>query len=136
MITRNANTYQPVILYYLLYHGSVEAARQYSALIHELSPLHVEVREAPYPELSALTGNGEDGIACQPGVVTMRFPVGLKEYDVTALRHFYTEFDKFMHAAPAFNNSFFLIEGFSDRAVQEIPADTTSYPHRSFPFLV
>jgi hypothetical protein len=78
-----------------------------------------------------LTGNGNEDLACQPGAVALRFPIDLKSYDVPALRRVYDAFSNIMQDVPAFNNSFFLLEGYPVHAVQAVPAHSTAYPHRS-----
>ena len=51
--------------------------------------------------------------------------------DVPSLREVYNKFAALMQEVPAFNRSFFLLEGYSVQAVQAIAADSTAFPHRS-----
>ena len=123
--------FQPVILYYILYDGPASDELQYSTPIHALGPVDVQAGEAAYPQLPELTGNGNEGLACQPSAVALRFPIDLKTYDVPALRLVYNAFGDMMQRVPAFNSSFFLLEGYSVQAVQAVPAQNTAFPHRS-----
>jgi hypothetical protein len=91
----------------------------------------VQAGEVPYPLLPKITGNGNDDPPCQSGSVAMLFPIDLKSYDVPALRLVYDAFSEIMQRVPAFNNSLFLLEGYSVQGVQAVPAATTAFPHRS-----
>lgn len=91
----------------------------------------MQAGEVPYPLLPKLTGNGNGDPPCQRGRVGMLFPVYLKSYDVPALRLVYDAFSEIMQRVPAFNNSLFLLEGYSVQGVQAVPAATTAVPHRS-----
>jgi hypothetical protein len=77
-----------------------------------------------------LTGNGENDIACQKGATLLRFPIYLESYNVTAMQQVYDAFNQIMVQQPAFNNSFFLVEGYSVQGVQKVPAQDTAFPHR------
>lgn len=82
----------------------------------------------------------------------MRFPIDLDHYvclkispfrvmpidpsanqyhqDIPSLREAYDSFATLMQDVPAFNTSFFLLEGYSVQAVQSVLANSTAFPHR------
>ncbi|KAJ9610002.1 hypothetical protein H2200_006332 [Cladophialophora chaetospira] len=126
----------PVIIYTILYDGPLSVAKKYSAPIRNLSALQTDSREVPYLALPGLTGNGGNDIACQKGATLLRFPIYLESVNVTALQQVYDAFDQMMVQQPAFNNSFFLVEGYSVQGVQKVPADSTAFPHRGVHMLL
>lgn len=130
MLQKWADLLQPLLIYGILYDGDGATASSYSAPIRDLGPLHSVSHEVPYQELSGLTGNGDNDIACQKGAALLRFPIYLKHYNVTAMQQVYDAFNDMMVRQPAFNNSFFLVEGYSVQGVQRVPSESTAFPHR------
>lgn len=127
-----AYTTQPVIIYSIFYDGSLEEAHEYTAPIRAIETIHASSQAAPYLDLPGMSGNGDKDLACQKlsGAQIFRFPIYLNSYNVTAVREVYDAFSRMMVQEPAFNNSFFLLEGYSVQAVQKIPADSTAFAHR------
>lgn len=121
----------PVILYYILYNGPASAELKYASPIRALGPLNVQAGEVPYPLLPKITVSANDDPPCQRRGVAMSFPIDLKSYNVPALRLVYDAFSDIMQRVPAFNESVFLLEGYSVQGVQAVPAATTAFPHRS-----
>lgn len=83
------------------------------------------------PGISSLTGNGYDGLACGHGSVSLRFPIDVESYDVQAQRDVYEKFKEITIQEPALNGSFFLFEGYPVKGVQDVPVESTAFPHRA-----
>ncbi|KAK6600158.1 6-hydroxy-D-nicotine oxidase 1 [Botrytis cinerea] len=66
----------------------------------------------------------------------LRYPIGLKSYNVTAVRQVYNEIDSTFRKVPEIAGSFFLVEGYSTQAVKAIDAVNTAFPHRDDNILV
>lgn len=68
----------------------------------------VDSKIVDYTELASLTFNGNDGIACGHGSVSLRFPIGTKKFNPESLREAYDKFTKVTTEFPALNGSFAL----------------------------
>lgn len=77
-----------------------------------------------------------DGIACKSGFTAFRFPIGLKRFDVAAVRKVYDDIDTTMRKTPELSGSVFLLEGYSTHAVKAVEEETTAFPHRSDELLI
>ncbi|KAF2668117.1 FAD-binding domain-containing protein [Microthyrium microscopicum] len=126
----------PTILYMVFYEGPLSELQEYSAPIRDLGPMHVETGELPMPALASVTYMGEEDISCAKGMTGMRFPLGMTQFDIVALRKLYDHFDQTMQQIPAFNGSFFLLEMYSTQAVKAVPEESTAFPHREDNLLV
>lgn len=122
---------QPIIWYAIIYDGPVDAAREYAKPIHDIGPLVVNAGEATVPEIAALTFQSEDAAGCQYGYTSMRYPIGLKTYNLLSLRKVYNDIDETFRAVPELAGSFFLLEGYSTQGVQAVDEKSTAFPHRS-----
>ncbi|TGO26970.1 hypothetical protein BPAE_0050g00600 [Botrytis paeoniae] len=69
-------------------------------------------------------------------MTSLRYPIGLKSYNVTAVRQVYNEIDLTFRKVPEIAGSFFLLEGYSTQAVKAIDAASTAFPHRDDNILV
>jgi hypothetical protein len=92
--------------------------------------------QSSYTGLASITGNGLNDAACLTGSSILRFPLNLNSYNIAAQRTAFDLFDKGTMETPAFNNSFFLFEGYSVAGVQAIDSSESAYPHRADPLLV
>jgi hypothetical protein len=122
---------QPIIQYTIIFDGDLEPSQEYASPIVALEPLNTISKEVPYTALAGLTGNGDNDLGCQKGAAALRFPIYLESYNVSAILDTYNTFNQMMIDRPAFNNSFFLIEGYSTQAVRKIPSNSTAYAHRT-----
>ncbi|KAL5354319.1 hypothetical protein ACLOAV_000408 [Pseudogymnoascus australis] len=87
--------------------------------------------QTDYTHISALTGNGNEGIACAHGAYyALRFPTGFASYNITTNRRLFDAFADLTSAQPGFNNSFFLFEDYSTRAVEAVDAASSAFPDR------
>lgn len=96
----------------------------------------VNAGEATVPEIAALTFQSEDGIGCAYGFTNHRQPVGLKSYNIAALRRVYDDIDDTIRRVPELAGSFVLLEGYSTQAVQAVDERSTAFPHRGDKILV
>lgn len=113
-----------------MYEGTLEEEQPYGASFHELGPLSVESGLTDLPGLAPLTVNSIGSVACDYGSSAQRFPIGLIDYNTTALRLVFDYYSNFS-AQPEFNNSLWLFEGYSDKGVKDIPENSTAFPHRA-----
>ena len=120
-----------IIIAYLVYEGTEEEAAVYSAKFTALEPAVATTVPAEFPELPRLTYQGLDSIACQHGGYSaVRFPVSLTEYNIAAHRAAFNLFSEAMQTSPGLNNSVFISEGYTLKAVQDVSAESTAYPDR------
>ncbi|KAI5459238.1 hypothetical protein BGZ63DRAFT_456033 [Mariannaea sp. PMI_226] len=126
----------PIIWYAVTYDGNVQQAREYAKPLHALAPMNVEAGEAPMPDLAPIFYMGIDGVGCAKGLTGLRFPIGLKTYNVQAVRKAYDEIDETIRRVPELAGSFFILESYANQGVQAIDEKSTSFPHRSDEILV
>lgn len=69
-------------------------------------------------------------------MTSLRYPVGLKSYNVSAVRQVYNEIDETFSKVPEVAGSFFLLEGYSTQAVKAVDPESTAFPHRDDNILV
>jgi hypothetical protein len=72
----------------------------------------------------------ESGVCTYPDTHVLRFPIGVKSFYLTAHREAFDLFNNVTQLYPGLNGSAFLNEGYSVKAVQQVPADSTAYPER------
>ncbi|KFZ13420.1 hypothetical protein V501_03715 [Pseudogymnoascus sp. VKM F-4519 (FW-2642)] len=121
----------PVVSVYMLYQGTPQKAQNYIDMYKALGPANITIVKTDYTQISSLTGNGNDGIACVHGEYSaLRFPTGFKTYNLTTNRKLFNKFADITSQQPAFANSFFLFEDYSTRGVSAVDADSTAFPDR------
>ena len=69
-------------------------------------------------------------------MTSLRYPIGFKSYNVTAVRQVYNEIDETFSKVPEVAGSFFLLEGYSTQAVKAVDPESTAFPHRDDNILV
>ncbi|KAI8959246.1 hypothetical protein F5Y11DRAFT_333866 [Daldinia sp. FL1419] len=126
----------PIIWYAIIYDGPVSEAREYAKPIHAIDAIMVNAGEATIPELAAITFQDENGPGCAYGLTSIRFPIGLKSYNIEALRRVYNEIDETFRKVPELAGSFFLLEGYSTQGVEAVDEASSAFPHRSDKILV
>lgn len=127
---------KPVIIFFLLYNGDSSIEQEYSAQFQAIGPAVAKTGVTTYPELPALTANGNDDPACQRGASVLRFPISMNSYDTRAQRAVYDIFTEITTETPEFNGSFSLFEGYSVKAVRGIPDESTAFAHRQDSLLI
>lgn len=88
------------------------------------------------PDLAALSFMSEDSLGCAKGYTGLRYPIGLKSYNVPALRKVFNEIAATSRRTPELAGSFFLLEGYSTQGVKPIDERTSAFPHRDDNILV
>jgi hypothetical protein len=120
---------QAVILFMILYEGA-SIPTEYATPFQALSPGVVQSGTTRYNHLPTVAGLDMASTGCQHGSSTMRFPIGLLEYDISAQRKVYETFNDLLNEYPEFNTSLYMFEGYSLKAVKDVPAESTAFPHR------
>ncbi|KAI1267841.1 FAD-binding domain-containing protein [Xylariaceae sp. FL1019] len=126
----------PLIWYAIVYDGPVDKAREYTRPIHDIGPMMVNAGVADTHELAEITFQGENSPGCAYGLTSVRYPIGLKSYNIDALRKVYDDIDETFKRVPELSGSFFLLEGYSSQGVRAIDEETSVFPHRDDNLLV
>lgn len=122
---------QAVFATWIVYEGTPEQASPYTSKMEALGPAAQAFNTTAYPGIAVLTGNDRGAKLCaENGDHVLRFPIDLRGYNVTAQRAAYALLDAVSRAHPALGRATWLNEGYSVRAVQAVPADSTAYPDR------
>ncbi|KAK2589605.1 hypothetical protein QQS21_012714 [Conoideocrella luteorostrata] len=130
------NPDHPIIWYGIIYDGPEAEAREYARPLHDIGAMSIQAGVATTHELAALTYQDVDGPGCAYGLTSLRYPIGLKTFDVSAVRKVFDFIDKSFQEIPEIAGSFFLLEGYSTQAVQAVDERSTAFPHRSDEILV
>ena len=120
----------------IIYNSSPEIANKYAKPFHGIGPHSVQTGQGSLDDLAVVTFQDADGPGCTYGMTFLRYPIGLKSYNVTAVRQVYNEIDSTFRKVPEIAGSFFLVEGYSTQAVKAIDAVNTAFPHRDDNILV
>ncbi|KAL9009443.1 MAG: hypothetical protein Q9173_005533, partial [Seirophora scorigena] len=128
----------PVFVYHFYYFGPAEQALPYTQTILDLGPIAISNATFPYKHVSHRSFQASVGDpTCATGISSkLRFPVGLKTYNVSTNREIYRLFEDMIAAAPALNTSFVQFEAFPMQAVKAVDPASTAYPHREDDILV
>ncbi|KAM0157139.1 hypothetical protein ACHAQE_006119 [Botrytis cinerea] len=126
----------PVLWFGIIYNGSPKIANKYAKPFHGIGPHSVQTGQGSLDDLAVVTFQDADGPGCTYGMISLRYPIGLKSYNVTAVRQVYYEIDSTFRKVPEIAGSFFLVEGYSTQAVKAIDAVNTAFPHRDDNILV
>ncbi|KAI0397925.1 FAD-binding domain-containing protein [Xylariaceae sp. FL0594] len=120
----------PIIWYGIIYDGPESEARAYAQPLHNIDALTMQSGTATTHELAALTFQDVDGPGCAYGLTSLRYPIGLQTFCVSALSQVYDHIDASFRATPEIAGSFFLLERYPVQAVQAVDEKTTAFPHR------
>ncbi|KAK8034591.1 hypothetical protein PG993_009586 [Apiospora rasikravindrae] len=116
---------------WIIYEGTPEQAAPYTSKMEALEPATTNFNTTTYPGIAVLMGMDRSASAClENGDHVLRFPIDLRGYNLTAHRAAYTIFDEVSGRYPALSGATMLNEGYSVRAVQAVPAESTAYPDR------
>lgn len=88
------------------------------------------------PDLADKTLMGADSIGCAKGYTGLRYPIGLKTYDLAATRRVFDDIADMSNRMPEFAGSFFLLEGYSTHGVKARSERDSAFPHRDDEILV
>ncbi|KAI0154644.1 FAD-binding domain-containing protein [Xylariaceae sp. FL1272] len=130
------STTDPVLAFTFAYHGPADEAEALLAPFNAIPSVHEEVGDVSYVDLANIQGTNEGSAGCNGGplVTGSNF---LVDYNITTERQIYNQFKQNVAKYPGIGNGVAIVhEGYSDKAVQAIPADSTAYPHRHLNHLV
>lgn len=109
----------------------------YTQPFYDIGPIVGEPTAGDYRDLAAWTGIDINAPPCQKeGLINPRFPLYIKEYNVTAQREAYDLFATSIAGNSPFNGSLFLFEGYSSQAVQAIDDASTAFAFRDANLLI
>ncbi|PQE31559.1 hypothetical protein CJF32_00009371 [Rutstroemia sp. NJR-2017a WRK4] len=126
----------PIIWFGMIYNGSPDAANKYAKPFHNIGPLSVQTGQGSLHDLAVVTFQDVNGPGCAYGLTSLRYPIGLKSYNVAAVRQVYNSIDETFRRVPEIAGSFFLLEGYSTQAVKAVDPRITAIPHRDDNILV
>lgn len=123
---------QPIIVAWLFYQG-VSIPTELAAPLYALSPVSVDSSVTDLVDANVHLLANKEGPACAYGFTRKIMPIGVREYNITAMRK---AFDIFGSMPPAFRDSVMFSEGWPTNRVKEIEPNSTAYPDRAGEFLI
>ncbi|KAF6792710.1 hypothetical protein CSOJ01_14089 [Colletotrichum sojae] len=127
---------RPVIWYAIIHDGPLDKTRDYAQPLHDIPHVTSETGSAPMPDLADKTFMGTESIGCAKGYTGLRYPIGLKTYDLPATRKVFDDIADMSNRMPEFAGSFFLLEGYSTHGVKARSDKDSAFPHRGDEILV
>ncbi|KAL8907959.1 MAG: hypothetical protein Q9207_001105 [Kuettlingeria erythrocarpa] len=127
----------PVMVVQFNFAGTLEQAQPWLDIFIDLHPVAWWKKDSLLPtEIQAAAGQDLDSFICKPGTTWRLFPVGLKEYNITANRQVYNLFKAFMGEHPEFSSSVVQFENYAQEGLRAVDPASTAYPHRGDNILV
>ncbi|KAI1423279.1 FAD binding domain protein [Xylaria sp. FL1777] len=127
----------PLLMFFVLQEGAQAVDPVYTKIFNGLGPIVTDAGAGSYKQIPAWTGIANESPQCQKaGLVTMRFPIDLQTYNVTAQRKAYDLFASAMKETPDLKYSALLFEGFSLHGVKAVPDEQSAFPSRGDNLLV
>lgn len=121
----------PVVSVYMVYQGTPQEAQPYVDMYQALGPANTTIIDTDYTQISSLTGNGNDGIACAHSeYYALRFPTGFVTYNLITNRLLFNKFADITTQQPGFSDSFFLFEDYSTEGVWAVDPTSSAFPDR------
>ncbi|KAH8158564.1 hypothetical protein CIB48_g9677 [Xylaria polymorpha] len=129
---------QPVILFYIIQEGVTVVDPIYTSPFHDIGPISSEPMSGSYRDLAAWTGIAVDSPPCQKaGLANPRFPIYLREHNVTAQREAYDVFAANVGGADSlFTNSIFMFEAYPQQGVRAVDSSSTAFAFRNDNLLI
>ncbi|KAI1743076.1 FAD binding domain protein [Xylaria scruposa] len=128
---------KPLVVFYVFQEGVSEVDAAYTSPFLALGPIMAMPGGGPYPEFPGWIGESNESPPCQKaGLVNIRMPIDLEDYNVTSIQSAYELFAAKTQEYPALNSSLFLFEGYSLQGVKAIDSKSTAYPNREDNYLV
>ncbi|KAF2966272.1 hypothetical protein GQX73_g7301 [Xylaria multiplex] len=129
---------RPIILFFIIQEGATIVDPAYVNPFRDIGPISSETKSGSYRDLATWTLIAVDSAPCQiAGRANTRFPVYVREYNVTAQREAYDIFAANVGGANSpFSGSTFLFEGYPQGGVQGIDSDSTAFAYRSDSLLI
>ncbi|KAI1151267.1 hypothetical protein F4825DRAFT_423542 [Nemania diffusa] len=126
----------PILWFGIIYDGPTETAREYAKAFHDIGPRIAQAGKGNLHDLAVATFQDQNGAGCAYGLTSLRYPVGLKSYNVAAVRKVYDHIEETFRTVPELAGSFFLLEGYSTQGVKAVDPASTAFPHRDDEILV
>ncbi|KAH6692471.1 FAD binding domain-containing protein [Plectosphaerella plurivora] len=127
----NVDPEGPIIEVYIIQEGVTAVDPQYTTPFHALEPLDIRPDNGTYHDLGRWVGIALDNFPCQKiGLNNPRFPIYTKSYDPAAMRRVYERYKEATLSEPAFFDSLFMFEGYSNAGVRAIDAASTAFAYR------
>ncbi|KAI0857449.1 putative FAD-dependent oxygenase [Xylaria cubensis] len=129
---------KPVILFYIIQEGVTVVDPVYTNPFRDIGPISSEPQSGSYRDLAAWTGIALDSPPCQKaGLANPRFPIYLREYNVTAQREAYDSFAGYVGGADSpFTTSIFMFEAYPQQGVRAVDSNSTAFAFRDDNLLV
>ncbi|KAI0162327.1 hypothetical protein GGR57DRAFT_489995 [Xylariaceae sp. FL1272] len=118
---------RPLVTFYVIQEAPFQA----------IDPIRMNSGSGTYPDIPSWIGEDNDSPSCQKtGLVNLRFPIDLEQYNTTAIQSAYALFAAPTQEHPQLNNSVFLLEGYTSQAVKAIPSKQSAVPFRQGNYLI
>ncbi|KAK2058632.1 FAD-binding domain-containing protein [Colletotrichum caudatum] len=127
----DADPENPIVLFWIVQEGVTTVDPAYTQPFHDISPISSTPESGTYLDLATWTNIDLNSSSCQGrGFNNPRFPLYVESYNVESLRKAYDLFASSIRGDSTFNNSIFLLEGYSNEGVKSIKSDSTAFAHR------
>ncbi|KAE9579387.1 FAD-linked oxidoreductase [Colletotrichum fructicola] len=127
---------RPIIWYAIINDGSESDTIEYAKPLFDIEHVSVENGSTPMPDLAVKVFTSEDSLGCAKGNTGLRYPIGLKRYDLPAIRKVFDDMTEMSLTVPELAGSFFMLEGYSTQGVKAIDEKSSAFPHRDDDLLV
>ncbi|KAI1424339.1 putative FAD-dependent oxygenase [Xylaria sp. FL1777] len=129
---------RPIILFYIIQEGVTAVDSAYTSPFQAIGPLSSEAMSGTYRDLAGWTGIAVDSPPCQKaGLANPRFPLYLRQYNVTAQKTAYDAFAAYVGGADSpFTNSIFMFEAYPQQGVRAVNSSSTAFAFRNDNLLV
>ncbi|OTB06090.1 hypothetical protein M426DRAFT_259507 [Hypoxylon sp. CI-4A] len=122
---------EPVIWWSFAYRGTGEEAERYLAPFNAIGATYDESGDVPFPVISIIQGNDENGFICRGSQLRITATAGLQTYNTTAERQIFDGFKQQVTTNPELAARAAIIhEGYSTEAVQTRDSDNSAFPFR------
>ncbi|KAI8316760.1 FAD-linked oxidoreductase [Colletotrichum sp. SAR11_59] len=127
---------RPIIWYAIINDGSENGTVEYAKPLFDIEHVSVESGSTAMPDLAVKVFTSEDSLGCAKGNTGLRYPIGLKRYDLPAIRKVFDDMTEMSLTVPELAGSFFMLEGYSTQGVKAIDEKSSAFPHRDDDLLV
>ncbi|KAJ0271239.1 hypothetical protein CBS470a_013211 [Colletotrichum nupharicola] len=127
---------RPIIWYAIINDGSESDTVEYAKPLFDIEHVSAESGSTPMPDLAVKVFTSENSLGCAKGNTGLRYPIGLKIYDLPAIRKVFDDMTEMSLTVPELAGSFFMLEGYSTQGVKAIDEKSSAFPHRDDDLLV
>ncbi|KAI4138072.1 MAG: hypothetical protein L6R39_006979 [Caloplaca ligustica] len=131
------NKTDPVMRMQFSYAGTLQEAQPWLDSFLNLNPVSWWKNDSLLPtEIQPAATQDIDSQVCAAGTSWRLFPVGLKEYNITANRQVYNMFKQFVTEHPEFSGGVVQFENYAQEGLRAVDPASTAYAHRDDDILV